>query len=344
MGLLRRLLEDGYKTLSIVGMAKNAGKTTALNYIIEEAYDEEIVIGLTSTGRDGESSDLVTGSEKPKIYVFEGTLVSIPVKLYDLADAGLEILKRTAYTTPLGDILLCRVREGGYVQIAGPLQVKNHKALCEEMLAMGAAITLVDGAIDRKSVASPDMSDGIILAAGAVLGRSIKAVVEETAHIASLYSLPAVSDEKVRRAIEGEPDGKKILLIKDENRSVHALDLQTGLGAGRYLDEALNESVRCVYLPGALTLSVIADIQQDKYRHTRFIVKDPTKIFVDRIAWRQLVKKGLRVEVLRSIRIVSITVNPYSPLGWRLDPEELLHEMQKAVPSLAVTDVKRKEL
>ena len=39
MGLLHDL-STKYKTLSIVGMAKNAGKTTALNYLIEEAIDE----------------------------------------------------------------------------------------------------------------------------------------------------------------------------------------------------------------------------------------------------------------------------------------------------------------
>ena len=68
MGLLYDLSTE-YKTLSIVGMAKNAGKTTALNYLIEEADDEMIRLGITSTGRDGETSDLVTGTEKPRVYL-----------------------------------------------------------------------------------------------------------------------------------------------------------------------------------------------------------------------------------------------------------------------------------
>ena len=58
-------LSQKYKTLSIVGMAKNAGKTTALNYLIEEGDDEGIRLGITSTGRDGETVDLVAGSVKP---------------------------------------------------------------------------------------------------------------------------------------------------------------------------------------------------------------------------------------------------------------------------------------
>ena len=80
MGLLEQL-KGRYKVLSIVGMAKNAGKTTALNYILEEAMDEGMLLGVTSTGRDGESSDLVTGTEKPRVFLDAGTLVSVPTQL-----------------------------------------------------------------------------------------------------------------------------------------------------------------------------------------------------------------------------------------------------------------------
>ncbi|MEG0661801.1 MAG: hypothetical protein RR472_00835, partial [Anaerovoracaceae bacterium] len=68
MGLLYDL-KTKYKTVSIVGMAKNAGKTTALNYLIEEAMDEGMILGITSTGRDGESTDVVTGTDKPKVFL-----------------------------------------------------------------------------------------------------------------------------------------------------------------------------------------------------------------------------------------------------------------------------------
>ena len=33
-------------------------------------------LGLTSIGRDGESTDVVTGTEKPGIFVREGTLIA----------------------------------------------------------------------------------------------------------------------------------------------------------------------------------------------------------------------------------------------------------------------------
>ena len=68
-------LLNGVQTMSIVGMCKNAGKTTMLNWMLH--HDRlQGTLGLTSIGRDGESTDVVTGTEKPGIFVREGTLIA----------------------------------------------------------------------------------------------------------------------------------------------------------------------------------------------------------------------------------------------------------------------------
>ena len=56
------------QSMSIVGMCKNAGKTTMLNWLLAHTGRRQI-LGLTSIGRDGESTDVVTGTEKPSIFV-----------------------------------------------------------------------------------------------------------------------------------------------------------------------------------------------------------------------------------------------------------------------------------
>lgn len=338
MGLLCDL-KDKYKMLSIVGMAKNAGKTTALNYLIEEAMDEGIILGITSTGRDGEGTDLVTGTDKPKVFLDEGTIVSIPVKLYELADAGLEILKMTRYSTSLGDIMLCRVAESGYVQIAGPVNTKDHKAMCKEMEALGAEMILIDGAIDRKSIAAPDTSDAIILATGAVLSRSMKTVAMETAHLVNLYRLPILEMGNIRKQIESNCEADKIMLVKGAKLEI--LDLKTGLAASKFLNEAIDDETGYVYIPGAMTNSVIADIQPGKLKKVKFVLKDPTKIFIDATSWQQLRKKGFVVSVLQNIQIAAITVNPYSPAGYSFEHKALLEVMQHAIgDGIPVIDVK----
>ena len=58
----------GFRSVSIIGMCKNAGKTTVLNRLIQELSHSGQVLALTSIGRDGEDKDLVTGTKKPGIY------------------------------------------------------------------------------------------------------------------------------------------------------------------------------------------------------------------------------------------------------------------------------------
>lgn len=335
MGLLRRLSTE-YKTLSIVGMAKNAGKTTTLNYLIEEAMDEGMVLGVTSTGRDGESTDLVTGTDKPKVFLDTGTIVSVPEQLYHLAEAGLEILKMTPYKTSIGRLMLCRVADSGYVQIAGPVITAEHRNMCGEMFQLGAELVLIDGAVDRRAIAAPETSDAIILATGAVLSRSIKKVVEETLHLVETYRLPCLAQEK--RALFGDSlGGDKIAAA--EKGTVRELDLKTGLGAGRYLDQEIGPDTEMIYIPGAFTKSVVSDIHPAKRKQVTFVVKDPTRIFMDPVSWQQLKKRGMKVEVLRNIKVAAITVNPHAPAGYGFEHSTLLSAMEKAVPDIPVIDV-----
>ncbi len=339
MGLLYDL-SNKYKTLSIVGMAKNAGKTTALNFLIEEAMDEGIVLGITSTGRDGETQDLVTGTEKPRVYLDQGTLVSVPSQLFGLADAGLEILRRTKYSTAIGELLICKVQDAGYVQIAGPVINSETKKLCQDMFGLGCDLVMIDGAIDRKTIASPETSDAIILATGAVLSRSMKKVVEETAHVVHLYGLPEFDEnDKVTEFIR-QDNYEHIIAFNDKGEG-KVLDLVTGLGAARYIDDAIEEDTRYIFIPGAFTNSVVADITNKHLKQVEFILKDPTKIFVNIMDWSQLRKRGFKVKVLKNIEIAAITVNPWSPQGYTFDSDVLIEEMRKLIPDMPIIDVRK---
>ena len=331
-------LTTKYKTLSIVGMAKNAGKTTALNYLIEEADDEGIRLGITSTGRDGETQDLVTGTEKPRVYLYEDTIVSVPTQLYELADAGLEIVKISDYRTSIGDLLLCRVADSGYVQIAGPVATAHTKKMCQEMFEMGCELILIDGAIDRKSIASPETSDAIILSTGAVLSRNMKKVIEDTAHIVELYGIPELEDGMARQLITEHMDKEKIMLVKKDQ--VEILDLVTGLGSSRFIDEAIDDDTDYVYIPGAFTNSVIADIDPHKLRQVNFVIKDPTKIFINQMDWGKLRKRKFKVNVMKNIEVAAVTVNPIAPSGYSFDHRVLRDAMQEALPEIPVIDVR----
>ena len=58
-----------YDSVSLIGMCKNAAKTTTLNQLIAELKRNEVYFGATSIGRDGDSTDLVHNPVKQGICI-----------------------------------------------------------------------------------------------------------------------------------------------------------------------------------------------------------------------------------------------------------------------------------
>lgn len=350
-------LKSKYKVVSIVGLAKNAGKTTALNFLIEEAIDESIKLGITSTGRDGENTDVVTATEKPSIFVAEGTILSVSANLYEASEADLEIIKMTEYQTPFGPILICKAISDGDVQVTGPMTVSEHKSLCSDMLAYGAELILIDGAIDRKSVAAPTISDSVVISTGAVISRTLSVVVEETAHITHLYGLETLGNPSVEKLISRDLDEKEKILIVDQDLKKTELAILTSLGSGALvgetittLDERLKEEKGnpfdqkiyghyYVYVPGAFTESFLQGVGLEKLKEIHFVVQDATKIFIEAKSWQRLLKKGLNVHVIHKINVAAVTVNPFSPMGYSFNGETLMKAMKASISNVPIINV-----
>ena len=58
------------RSLAVVGLAKNTGKTETLNYVLRGLSAEAECVAVTSIGVDGERTDRVTQTEKPEIFFF----------------------------------------------------------------------------------------------------------------------------------------------------------------------------------------------------------------------------------------------------------------------------------
>lgn len=337
---LIELLYPQHKIISIVGMAKNSGKTVTLNKIIEEAIENSITLGLTSTGRDGESEDLVTKTEKPPIYAEEGTLVATAAETLELGDAKIEILDITDYNTPLGKIVIGRVKESGYLQIAGPQTNNGIKAVSKIMLSLGAQLVLIDGAINRVASASPSVSEGVVLATGAVLSRDMNKVIEETIHTINLFELPEVKDNKAKSIIEELIEDGKIAIIDNQYNVTH-LNIKTALNSGTTIAQNITDDSRYVVLPGSLVKKTIDDIisTTDKYKHVKFIITDGTKVFIEPKMWLIYKNKGFDVQVLESVNVLLVTINPYSPEGYYFNQEDFLIKMKEYLRDTIVLDV-----
>lgn len=330
------IIQKAGKIVSIVGMSKNAGKTVVLNRLIQDSLETDIVLGITSTGRDGEEEDVVTNTKKPLIFVPKGTIITTTDHVFDTGDAKLEIIHTTDYTTPMGYVIIARVIEEGNIQIAGPQTNAQLKTISELMLKFGAQLVLIDGSINRIASASVDVSEAAILASGAVLSRSMDRVITETVHTVNLMQLDEV-DSKIKSLVES--DNNKVTFI-DKDLRINYLNIKTAINCGNTIASNIKNNTLYVILPGSLTNKTAADIiDNTKNKDVIVVVKDGTKIFVDANKWMQLRRKGLKVKVLNKINVKAVTLNPYSPKGYYFNPKEFLSKMRARIKDIPVIDV-----
>lgn len=337
---LLNLIKENHKTISIVGMAKNSGKTVTLNHLLYEAMEVDIKVGITSTGRDGESLDLVTDTEKPRIFVTEGTIIATSTSLLSLGDANIEIIMVTNYRTPLGNVVIGRVKSSGYIQIAGPQSLKDIKEVSNIMLNLGAKFVIIDGALDRRSTAAPSIADATILATGAVLSRDINRAIEDTLHIVNIFSLPQIEDKRAKDIMEGLMASDQIAVL-DNNLDVDIIELKTALGGGHIIGESLKEDSKYLFIPGSLVKNTIEELINStrKYKNIEIVVTDGTKIFISPKDWLRFMRFGIKVKVLNPINLIGITLNPYAPAGYYYEPSNYLEKMQSYINTIPVMDL-----
>ena len=329
---------NDYTSISIVGMAKNAGKTVTLNALLDEAYESGKKIGLTSIGRDGEKQDIVTSTDKPMIYAYEGSIIATPELLFTRSEAKLEVLEVTDFHTSMGKIIIGRVVMPGYIQIAGPCS--NHEIMLTglKMKSFGAELVIVDGAIDRKTSASPSITEATILSTGAVLSRDMDKAIEKTVYQVTLFKLKAVEDLSIRAIADEAIREKEIAVIGGE---VVTLNLKTALNAGHKIAMAMSEDTQYVVIPGSLVTKTMLDIVKTSqhYKHTTFIVKDATRVFIDYKDWIYFEKIGVSIRVINEIKLIAVTINPASPEGYYFEPEVYQKRLQFYLGDLPVINV-----
>jgi len=338
---LINLVYPKYKTMSIVGTSKNAGKTVAMNEVIAEAADKDIILGLISTGRDGERRDVLTNTEKPSVYAKRGTIITTVEEALDgMTDgdnAGIEILDVTNFNTPMGKVVLGKVLEDGYVEISGPRSSETIKQACDMMRQAGAELIIVDGSLDRRASAAPLVSECTIIAAGASLSRNMDTVLQKTKHIVSLYTIPKADKEIISIAAKAVKKGETIVI--NELGDCKTVSTQTSLMCGGLVADNMSKDTKYVVLSGSATFETLNNIVLNKGAGVQIIVKDATRIFLAENELFMLNKMSMDIKVLEDINIVAITVNPYSPEGYCFDPIEFLRKMRETIPSIPVFDV-----
>ena len=309
MKILEKLMSNiiPYERISLIGLEKNVGKTTVLNALIKAFAQRPDFqpLALTSIGRDGESVDVVTKTDKPRIYIQAGTLIATAAGLLPFCDITKEILKTTGMFTPLGEIVVVRALSDGYVQLGGASIGSQTAEVCDYFKTLGAGKILVDGAISRKTLSAPAVTDATILCTGAAVGPNMADVAAQTVHAVNMLTIPAAEDYMLKNLSDDVPQNDKIAKI----------------------------APGVLYIQGAVSDSFILDrIMSDRdLKNASVVVEDATKLFIKAGTAEKLRIRGVRLYARRKINVLAVTINPVSPRGYRFDKNAFLAVLREKV-------------
>jgi hypothetical protein len=290
----------GYKTIAVTGMCKNAGKTTAVNYLIRNLYSEHR-LALTSIGYDGEETDEITMLEKPRVDVFPGMLVATCESCLTVSSAGYKILIETGLRTVLGEILVVGIVSEGIMEVSGPSIVAQLIDVCGVFSELGCDKIIVDGSAERQSFASH--MDCTILSSGAAVSPVMETVIKTTEFQCSLFALPLCFGVPECRFNENQP--YETIVSPDETVFIFR---------GPLVDEDLLEIIK-----------------KHKGIRKQAIVNDAASLFLSQKTYRKFISNNGQICVKKKTNLAAVTINPMSPYGKWFDKDLFLEEMRKAL-------------
>ena len=300
-----------HRSLSIVGLDKNTGKTVCLNYILRRLHQESVQCAVTSIGVDGEQVDSVYGSSKPEITLYEGMQFITSERHYRQRQLVSKILAVDQRSTSLGRLVTGEVLCGGQ---------------------KGTQLTIIDGALSRLSLASPTVTDAMVLATGAVVSPNINQLINKTRYVCKLISIEETSPElqqmllPLERGLWSVDDGK-----------LHDLQISSVFMLDSGID--ILSHGKTIFAAGAVSDRLIKYLSRQKeVADVILIIRDFTKLFVAPEVLNEYLRRGGQIRVLQRSNLVAVCLNPTSPHGYNLHSQEACQALSEAL-HLPVYDV-----
>lgn len=322
-----------YDSLSIVGLQKNTGKTECLKYVLARLPLERKRVAVTSIGIDGETTDQVTRTQKPEIVLREGMYFGTSEAHYRQRRLVSELIDVSDESTSLGRVVTAKALTQGKILLSGPSSTSGLQRWMRDTRRHGIDLAIVDGALSRLSLASPAVSQSMILATGAAYSINMSQLVQRTAFVVDLINIGMTSESNIALL---NPLESGMWWI-DTDGQLYEMEGATSLSQ----QVEFHGMDRCatLYVAGALVDSFLEKLRKNKQlRQVELVVRDFTKIFVTPQQLRLFEKAGGRIKVLQKSKLIAVTVNPTSPSGYVLDSEAVCDKISQAI-NLPVYDL-----
>jgi hypothetical protein len=351
--LAQIVAQANIRSLSLIGLAKNVGKTTTTNHLLETLLNENLYraedLALTSLGLDGEAADALTGLPKPRYIPQAGLLVATTADLLKQAEregAQVEYLQQLPGRTALGPVIVARVLQTGQIVIAGPTLLRDLRSLLERLQALGARLSIIDGAINRLGAAAPSVTDACILCTGASAAATPELMARRTADLLQRLSTRQTQWTDAYR--KRSPHSRLYMLDPDneDGTSESFSNVTEPINEARWIVMHMQAQQQPVYLLyGAFTeelsQALLAQLPtRPAASRAELIVEDGTKIFCHSAVLQRLSARGLDIRVAEPTRVLAVTINPYTS-DYECTPQRLLDALVKELSSkhLPIIDV-----
>lgn len=322
------------KSVSIVGMAKNTGKTTCLNYVLGRLEEEKCRVAVTSIGVDGEERDILYDTLKPRILLKKSNYFITSEKHFEERELEAEILSISNKTTALGRLITAKVIKEGKVILSGPSDSIWLHDCIESLNNFKTDIVLVDGALSRMSLASPAITDAMVLCTGAACAIQLEQLIKKVKYICGLINISQVNDSLYKLC---NPIQEGVWGVSKDGKQLEKI--ATSLFIGLKFNSELVEKYKYFYIAGALTESFLKTLSiEKKVSNINLIVKDFSKIFVQSATFNKFIRRGGNIQVLKKANLIAVCTNPTSPESYNYEPEVLRNAIQNEL-NIPVYDV-----
>lgn len=316
-----------YRSLAIVGLEKNTGKTVCLNYLLRRLHELGISTAVTSIGVDGEKVDSVYATAKPEITLYEGMQFITSEQHYFQRGLVSRILAVDERRTALGRLVTAQALTQGKVLLSGAATTGLLRSQIDDFKRAGVELTVVDGALSRLSLASPTVTEAMILATGAAVSPNIQQLVSKTRFAYRLINLEEASP-KLRRSFAQASLG---IWAVDEAGEVHDLNIPSVFLLGRG-DDNLFRYGNTLFAAGAVSDRLLKYLsRQPNVKDIVLIVQDFTKLFITPEVYVEYTRRGGTIQVLQRSHLMAVCLNPTSPQGYTLNSAEACRQLSDAL-------------
>jgi hypothetical protein len=207
----------------------------------------------------------------------------------------------------------------------------------DQLQAMGARLSIVDGAINRLGAAAPKVTDACILCTGTSAASTPELVARRTADV--LLRLSTQQTQWMDAYRKQTLQARLSLFTFDGGDTTIEIfkDVAEPMHEARWIATHMQVSPKPIFvLHGAFTEELsraLLTYLPKKFSpdHGELIVEDATRIFCHSAVLQRLSERGLDIRVANPIRLLALTANPYTP-EYLCSSQHLLDVLVKQLP------------